>query len=323
MGQKCHPTGLRLGINKDWQSRWYAQPRAYANFVVEDNRIRKHVLKRFARDNSTPGRATGGGRGAPREVGLARVEIERAANTLRITLHTARPGLIIGRGGRGVDDLRADLEGLTDRKIHITVQEIRDPGLDGQLVAESIASQIERRVAFKRAVRQAVQRTMREGAKGIRVIVSGRLAGAEIARSYRDHEGKIPLQTLRADIDYGYSEAVTTYGNIGVRTWIYRGDVLPEAVPRAPKLEVMPTAAPKEHKGWRRVGVVRSTGEEEGELLPEAEGEAPAPVEPMEALAAEPLPETAEVVPPEEPVQAAPEPEKAEEQQIASDGENQ
>jgi small subunit ribosomal protein S3 len=258
MGQKCHPVGLRLGIIKDWQSRWYATPRAYANQVVEDQRIRNHIVKKFARDQSA-----GRGRNVPREVGLSRVEIERAANTLRLTLHTAKPGLIIGRGGRGVDELRAEIEALTDRRVHITVQEVREPGLDAQLVAENIASQIERRVSFKRAVRQAVQRTMREGAKGIRVIVSGRLAGAEIARSYRDHDGKIPLQTLRADIDFGLAEARTTYGNVGVRVWTYRGDVLPEAVPKVPKLEPLPAAPPREHKAWRRVGVVRPARAEE------------------------------------------------------------
>jgi len=259
MGQKIHPEGLRLGIIKDWQSRWYAPPRLYDDYAIEDHRIRTHILRRFARDQASAGR----GRGAGFDVGLSRVEIERAANTLRVTLHTAKPGLIIGRGGRGVDELRAELEGLTDRRVHISVQEIRDPALDARLVAENIASQVERRVAFKRAVRQAVQRTMREGAKGIRVIVSGRLAGTEIARSYRDHEGKIPLQTLRADIDYGFAEARTTYGHIGVRVWVYRGDVLPEAVPKAPKLEPLPAAAPKERKGWRRVGVVRHPAPEE------------------------------------------------------------
>lgn len=274
MGQKSHPIGLRLGIIKDWQSRWYAPPRIYKEQVLEDQRLRKFILQRFARDS-----AAGRGRSGAREVGLARVEIERAANTLRLTLHTAKPGLIIGRGGRGVDELRSELETKTDRRIHITVQEIREPGLEAQLVAESIASQIERRVSFKRAVRQSVQRTMREGARGIRVIVSGRLAGAEIARSYRDHEGKIPLQTLRADIDFGFAEARTTYGNIGVRTWVYRGDVLPEAVPKAPRLEQLPAAPPREHKTWRRVGVVRRPPEEAVAEAAPVETEATAPVE--------------------------------------------
>jgi len=269
MGQKCHPIGLRLGIIKDWQSRWYAAPRAYAGQAIEDHRIRSYVLKRFARDNSAARGSAARGRSAAREVGLARVEIERAANTLRLTLHTAKPGLIIGRGGRGVDELRVELERMTDSKVHITVQEVREPARDAQLVADNIASQIERRVSFKRAVRQAVQRTMREGAKGIRVIVSGRLAGAEIARRYRDHEGKIPLQTLRADIDFGLAEATTTYGNIGVKVWVYRGDVLPEAAPKAARLEPLPTAPPREHKAWRRVGVVRSAQPEEGEAPPE------------------------------------------------------
>jgi len=287
MGQKCHPIALRLGIIKDWQSRWYAPKRLYSDQLIEDYKIRDYITRRFARDVSAN---VGRGRGGMREVGLSHIEIERAANTLRITLHTAKPGLIIGRGGRGVDELKSELEGLTDRRVQITVQEVRDPSLDAQLVGEAIAAQMERRVAFKRAVRQAVQRTMREGAKGIRVIVGGRLAGAEIARTYRDHEGKIPLQTLRADIDYGYAVSRTTYGTIGVRVWIYRGDVLPEALPKAPKPEQVKVTPPKERKGWRRVGVVaRPEGEEtevaEAVAAPEAEGSAP----PVETAGVEPI----------------------------------
>ncbi len=293
MGQKIHPIGFRLGIIKDWQSRWYASPRLYGACALEDHRLRTHIFKRFSRD-----RATGRSRGGPQEVGLSRVEIERAANTLRLTLFTAKPGLIIGRGGRGVDDLRAELEKLSGRRVHVTVQEVRDPSLDAKLVGESIASQIERRVAFKRAVRQAVQRTMREGAKGIRVIVSGRLAGAEIARTYRDHEGKIPLQTLRADIDFGTAEARTTYGHVGVRVWIYRGEVLPEAVPKAARLEPMPSAVPKERKGWRRVGAARPAESEPIEppsSAVEAPGVTPEPAAIVEAAPAAAAPVESEL----------------------------
>jgi small subunit ribosomal protein S3 len=289
MGQKCHPIALRLGIIKDWQSRWYAPSRLYHGQVIEDFKIRDYITRRFARDASAN---TGRGRGGIREVGLSHIEIERAANTLRITLHTAKPGLIIGRGGRGVDELKSELEGLTERRVQITVQEVRDPSLDAQLVGEAIASQMERRVAFKRAVRQALQRTMREGAKGIRVIVSGRLAGAEIARTYRDHEGKLPLQTLRADIDYGYAVSRTTYGAIGVRVWIYRGDVLPEALPKVPRPEQIKITPPVERKGWRRVGVV-SRPESEAAEAPESEV-APAPEEGIASLAS--LPEAAAAV---------------------------
>jgi len=182
---------------------------------------------------------------------------------LKLTLHTAKPGIIIGRGGRGVEDIRADIERVVKQKVHINVQEIRQPELDAQLVAENVAGQIERRIAFKRAVRQAVQRSMKMGAKGVRVMMSGRLGGAEMSRRYSDREGKIPLHTLRADVDYGFTEAVTASGNIGIKVWLYRGDIMPQAAAVEPKLVERPAAAPeKPRKGWRRVGVRRAEGEE-------------------------------------------------------------
>jgi small subunit ribosomal protein S3 len=249
MGQKVHPIGLRLGIIKTWDSRWYAR-KEYKNFVLEDEVIRRFFRERFAR--GTDGGGRGRGRERSRDASISRIEIERAANNLRLTLHTAKPGIIIGRGGKGVDDLRGELERLTGKKVHIDVQEVRQAELDAQLVAEAIAGQIEKRVAFKRAIRQAIARTMKAGGKGIKVIVSGRLGGSEMARRYGDRNGRIPLHTLRADIDYGFTEARTMSGHIGIKTWVYRGDVLPE--PKVPPSAAPPTrvAEPQERKRWRR-----------------------------------------------------------------------
>lgn len=276
MGQKVHPYGFRLGVVRDWQSRWYADTE-YREFVIEDAKLRKYLRRRlpslFAASAKRGGGGRGGGRGV--EAGVSAIEIERMANMIKITLHTARPGMIIGRGGRGIDDLRAELEKLTPRKIQLNVMEIKQPELDAQLVSESISSQVERRVSFKRAIRLAIARTMQRGGKGIKVIISGRLGGAEIARRYSDKDGKVPLHTLRADIDFGMTEAKTQYGNIGVKVWIYRGEILPGiapmapvAVPRpamavrppapAPEAGAPPSAGPapageKKAKGWRRV----------------------------------------------------------------------
>lgn len=210
MGQKVHPYGLRLGIIKDWQSVWYADKRAYADTLHEDLLIRKVIKERFFR------------------AGVSRIDIERAANRVKVTIHTARPGMVIGKGGTEVDRLRAMLEASTGKQVQINIVEIKIPELDAQLVAENVAFQLERRVAFRRAMRQAQQRTLRMGALGIRVKVSGRLGGAEIARTEWSAEGSIPLHTLRADVDYGFAEAQTTYGRIGVKVWIYKGQVLPE-----------------------------------------------------------------------------------------------
>ncbi|MDH7481854.1 MAG: 30S ribosomal protein S3 [Armatimonadota bacterium] len=256
MGQKVHPIGFRIGVIRDWESKWYAD-KGYAANLLEDIQIRRYIKKKlFA-------------------AAISRIEIERAANRIKVTLHTARPGIIIGRGGKGVDELRLALEKMTGKQVHVSVQEIRRPELDAQLVAESIAAQIEKRVSYKRAMRQAVLRTMRMGAKGIKVTVSGRLAGAEMARSESDKQGKIPLQTLRADIDYGFTEARTTYGNIGVKVWIYRGDVLPgqKAETETTKtLETMPLSVGREEQrneerveSRPRRGGKRSARSEEGE----------------------------------------------------------
>lgn len=210
MGQKVHPRGLRLGIIRDWNARWYAE-RDYAKILHEDLDLRRFLKNKLY------------------AAGVSDIEIERAANRLKITIHAAKPGLIIGRGGAEVENLRQELERRTGRQINLNIVEIKKPELDAQLVAEGVAAQLEKRVSFRRAMKQAVARAMRMGAQGIKIACAGRLAGAEMARTEWYSEGKVPLQTLRADIDYGFAEAKTTYGKIGVKVWIYRGDVLPEA----------------------------------------------------------------------------------------------
>ncbi|MGI6702691.1 MAG: 30S ribosomal protein S3 [Clostridia bacterium] len=208
MGQKVNPHGLRVGIIKDWSSKWYSGKKDFSNLLIEDKKIRKHVKAKFFTS------------------GVSKVEIERAANRVKVTIYTAKPGMVIGKGGSGVEDLKKELEAMTGKNVFINIIEIKVPELNAQLVAENIASQLERRVSFRRAMKQSIQRTMRSGAKGIKTMVSGRLGGAEIARSERYSEGTIPLQTLRADIDYGFAEADTTYGKIGVKVWIYKGEIL-------------------------------------------------------------------------------------------------
>ncbi len=209
MGQKVHPIGMRIGIIRDWESKWYAGKKDYKNLLHEDLVIRGFLGKRL------------------KDAAIARVQIERAANRVNITIHTAKPGMVIGKGGTEVDNLRNQLNDLTGKRVHINISEIKSPDLDAKLVAENIALQLERRVAFRRAMRQGIQRTLRAGAKGIKVQVSGRLGGADIARSEGYAEGTVPLHTLRADIDYALAEAHTTYGRIGVKVWIYRGEILP------------------------------------------------------------------------------------------------
>jgi small subunit ribosomal protein S3 len=214
MGQKVHPIGFRLGINvgdrrvKEWMGRWYAD-RDYTKFLHEDLNVRGMIMGRLA------------------DAGVSRVEIERSANQMTVTIHAAKPGIVIGKSGVKVEELRRNLEAMTGKRVRVTIQEIRQPELDAYLVARSVADQLERRVAFRRAMKQAVGRSMRFGAKGIRVQVSGRLGGSEMSRREWEREGRVPLHTLRADIDFGQAEARTTYGVIGVKVWIYRGDVLP------------------------------------------------------------------------------------------------
>jgi len=220
VGQKVHPYGLRLGIIKTWQSRWYSKDN-YKEYLLEDERVRRFIVKHL---KSKPVRMTG--RDRTNDPALSRIEIERTANRVLIKLHTAKPGVVIGQRGQDIERLQQALNREVGRDVRVTVEEVRQPNLDAQLVAESIAQQIERRVAFRRAMRQALQRTIKEGAEGVRILASGRLAGAEIARHEQVREGKVPLHTLRADIDYGFAEASTTYGNIGIKCWIYKGDII-------------------------------------------------------------------------------------------------
>jgi len=208
VGQKVNPIGLRVGIIRDWESKWYAD-KDYAELLHEDIKIREYIYNRL------------------KDAAVSGVEIERAANRVNITIHTAKPGMVIGKGGSEVEALRKALNAITGKKVHINIIEIKKADLDAKLVAENIARQLENRVSFRRAQKQAIQRTMRAGAKGIRTMVSGRLGGADIARAEHYSEGTVPLHTLRADIDYAHAEADTTYGKLGVKVWIYRGEVLP------------------------------------------------------------------------------------------------
>lgn len=208
MGQKINPIGMRVGIIRDWDAKWYAE-KDYAAFLHEDLKIRQYIATKLA------------------DAAVSTVEIERAANRVNVSIHTARPGMVIGKGGSEVENLRTQLNKLTGKKVHINIVEIKKPDLDAKLVGEGIARQLENRVAFRRAQKQAIQRTMRAGAKGIKTQVSGRLNGADIARSEGYSEGTVPLHTLRADIDYAWEEADTTYGKLGVKVWIYRGEILP------------------------------------------------------------------------------------------------
>lgn len=209
MGQKVNPHGLRVGVIKEWDSKWYANKKTFNEYLLEDHKIREFVKKKLFIS------------------GISKVEIERAANKIKVSVYTAKPGMVIGRGGSGVEELRVQLEKLTKKGVVVNVEEIKVPELDAQLVAENIAAQLERRVTFRRAMKQAIQRTMRMGAKGIKTSVSGRLGGADMARTEGYSDGTIPLQTLRADIDYGFAEADTTYGKLGVKVWLYKGEVLP------------------------------------------------------------------------------------------------
>jgi small subunit ribosomal protein S3 len=281
MGHKVHPIGFRLGILYGWQSKWYAD-KNYRELLHEDLDIRRQILRKLS------------------DAAVSRVELERNANQVIVTIHTAKPGIVIGRGGQKVDELRSELEKRTGRRVRVNIVEIRQPELDAYLVARSVADQLERRVAFRRAMKQAVTRTMQRGARGVKIQVGGRLGGAEMSRRETEKEGRVPLHTLRADVDFGQAEASTTFGRIGVKAWIYRGDVMPErrlpegdadgAPPPPAPVRAAPPPAPRA----------------EPPRAPAAEAPAAAPVE--EAPPAPPVAET----PPAPAAEAPAEPARAE-----------
>ncbi|MCH7698404.1 MAG: 30S ribosomal protein S3 [Chloroflexi bacterium] len=278
MGQKVHPTGFRIGIIYDWQSKWFADHN-YRELLLEDLKIRDYLEETM------------------RDAGVARVEIERDANMVTVTIHTAKPGIVIGRGGQKVDELRGKLETLTNKRIRVNIQEIRMPELEATLVARNIADQLERRVAFRRALRQTVSRTMARGAEGCKATVAGRLGGIEMSRTESTMEGRVPLHTMRADIDYGQAEAATTFGRIGVKVWIYKGDRLPErreaaasekrpdeaqARPPTAAPKATPEPAPAEPPAAPPEATVEPAPAEPPAAAPEATAE-PAPAEPPAA----------------------------------------
>ncbi|NLJ89222.1 MAG: 30S ribosomal protein S3 [Epulopiscium sp.] len=210
MGQKVNPNGLRVGIIKDWSAKWYASKKDFADLLIEDNKLRSYIKKKLY------------------DAGISKIDIERAAERVKIHVHTSKPGIVIGKGGASIEQLRNELQKMTNNKVMVNIIEVKKPEIDAQLVAENVALQLENRVSFRRAMKQVMGRAMKNGAKGIKVACSGRLGGAEIARTEHYHEGTIPLQTLRADIEYGFAEADTTYGKIGVKVWIYKGEILPQ-----------------------------------------------------------------------------------------------
>ena len=252
MGQKIHPVGLRLGITRTWDSRWY-EKKNYRAWLHEDAAIRKYF-----------GRMT-------RAAAISRVEIERRANQTRVIVHTAKPGIIIGKRGVGIEEIRKSLERLTKKQVQVNVGEIKHPELDARLVAQNIVDQLEKRIAFRRAMKQAIMRTMKAGARGIKVQVSGRLGGAEIARTERNFDGKVPLHTLRADIDYAHVEAFTTFGRIGVKVWVYKGEVLPEQ-PRAEARGERPERTDRPPRERRERGG-RARRERRPSTFPDGQGE--------------------------------------------------
>ena len=273
MGHKVHPFGFRLGYIRDWQTHWFAdRAEQYRTNLLEDLQIRDHIIDKH------------------RDAAVARVELERKASEVRALIHTARPGVVIGRGGQRVEELRQELENLTGKRVRVDINEIRQPELEATLVAQSIADQIQRQVSFRRATRQAVQRSMQAGAQGIRVSVSGRLGGAEIARTEKAMDGRVPLHTLRADIDFGTAEARTQMGQIGVKVWVYRGDIVTEATPeelaRRSALMSTPVASSEDGVADGAVAVTETPAPESD--APAAEIETPAAQDsaPAEAEAA-------------------------------------
>ena len=220
MGQKVNPHGARVGVIFDWSTRWYAGKKDFANNLIEDFKLREMLKEKFY------------------STGISRIDIERSAARMTVTLFAGKPGMIIGRSGKGIEELKAEVEKFVGHAVNIRVMDVKNPDADAQLIAENIAQQLEKRIAFRRAMKQSIQRAMKTGAKGVKISIGGRLGGADIARTEHYHEGSIPLQTLRANIDYGFAEAKTTYGRLGVKVWVYKGQVLPK-----PKKTAQPAAA--------------------------------------------------------------------------------
>ena len=208
MGQKVNPNGFRVGVIRDWNTRWYASKKDFADYLLEDKAIRDFLKKAYF------------------EAGISKISIERAANNVNVSIHTARPGMLIGKGGAGIENIKAQVTKIANRPVGVNIMEVRNPDASAQLVAENVAAQLEKRISYRRAMKQSMARAMKAGAKGIKIKCSGRLGGAEIARDDKYRDGSIPLQTMRADIEYGFAEAATTYGRIGVKVWIYKGEVL-------------------------------------------------------------------------------------------------
>ena len=244
MGQKVNPHGMRVGVIKDWDSRWFANKATFGDTLVEDYNVRNYIKKNLY------------------AAGVPRIEIERFADKVRIHVHCAKPGIVIGRGGENIEKLRLDIEKMMKKSVAINILEVKSPDMDAQLVSESIAAQLENRASYRRAMKQAIGRAMKLGAKGIKVMVSGRIGGAEIARSESYHEGTIPLQTIRADIDYGFAEAATTYGRIGVKVWIYKGEFLKGDVAKA--RAAVERTEKKPRRNDRRQGENRGARKREG-----------------------------------------------------------
>jgi small subunit ribosomal protein S3 len=289
MGRKVHPYGFRLGVIKDWRARWYAD-KNYAEFLNEDLKLRKAIAERYP------------------DAGVTMVEIERQAAEVTVSVHTARPGIVIGRGGQRVDETRALLEKLIGKKIRINIREVQQAELDAFLVARSVADQLERRIAHRRAMKQAIFRTMQAGAKGIRIVCSGRLGGSEIARNEKMSQGRVPLQTLRADIDYGLAEARTVMGRIGVKAWIYKGDILPER--EEMDFEAPPILADTEEETAVAETVVTETATVEVAAAPEIAAAPEAAAEPDAAVEPEVAAEPAVAEETPAPVKSAPKPRK-------------
>ncbi len=278
MGHKVHPIGFRLGVLYTWQSKWYAD-KNYTKLLHEDLDIRKRILARLS------------------DAAVSRVELERNANQVIVTIHTAKPGIVIGRGGQKVDELRTLLEQVTGRRVRVNIDEIRQPELDAYLVARSVADQLERRVAFRRAMKQAVTRTMQRGARGVKIQVAGRLGGSEMSRRETEKNGRVPLHTLRADVDFGIAEANTTFGTIGVKAWIYRGDIVPEIrrpdiaepenglpLPPVPPAEMASPAPPASpDSASAPAGEMASPASPDSASAPEAAAEIPSEAAPTDA----------------------------------------